>query len=174
MSKITVTVDFGWWTHNRVYRYWVKMLYTWNLYNVTNQCYLNTFIFLKKIRCSLGLWKTHQAQTGHPWASGKPAQGLTVHVVARVPGSCGALCRASWNTEKSKSVIETKNSFTHNMFSKVWDTQCKIFIPNVLWAFGYAVSPINWILGIKKIHFFIQREYSIYLLSLVAGSKTKS
>lgn len=39
-------LDFWWKAHFNVYRYRIIMLYTQDLYNVTNQCYLN----LKKKR----------------------------------------------------------------------------------------------------------------------------
>ena len=36
-------LDFEWWVHNRVYSCCIKKLYTWNVYNVINQCYPYTF-----------------------------------------------------------------------------------------------------------------------------------
>ena len=38
-------VNFWWWTHCRIYRIRNIMLYTWNLYNVINQYYLNKNFF---------------------------------------------------------------------------------------------------------------------------------
>ena len=35
-------LDFGWWTHHTIYRR-VTELYTWDLYNFTNQCHPNIF-----------------------------------------------------------------------------------------------------------------------------------
>ena len=36
-------VGLGWWAHNAAYRWCILELYTWNLYNFTNQCLPNTF-----------------------------------------------------------------------------------------------------------------------------------
>lgn len=44
--------DFRWWVLNRVQRYWIIILCTWELRNISNQYYSNKFN-LKKIRCWL-------------------------------------------------------------------------------------------------------------------------
>ena len=31
--------DLGWWTHNTIYRWYIRELYTWNLYHFVNQCH---------------------------------------------------------------------------------------------------------------------------------------
>ena len=35
--------DFGWWAHSAIYRSCIIELYTWNLYNLINQCFPNKF-----------------------------------------------------------------------------------------------------------------------------------
>ena len=35
--------DFGWWAHIAIYRCCSRELYTWNLYNFSNQCNPNEF-----------------------------------------------------------------------------------------------------------------------------------
>ena len=35
--------DFGWWVCNAIYRWCIIDMYPWNLYNLINQCYPNTF-----------------------------------------------------------------------------------------------------------------------------------
>ena len=39
--------DFGWWARSATYRLWIMEIYTWNLYNLINQCHPNTFNFFK-------------------------------------------------------------------------------------------------------------------------------
>ena len=39
--------DFRWWTHNAIYRWCTIELYTWNLYNVIDQCHPNKFDKIK-------------------------------------------------------------------------------------------------------------------------------
>ena len=36
-------LEFRWWAHNTIYRSCIIKLYTWNLYNIINQCHLNEF-----------------------------------------------------------------------------------------------------------------------------------
>ena len=48
------TLGFGWWAHNVTYRWCMTASYTWNWYNVINQCYPNTFIFF--LICSVNIW----------------------------------------------------------------------------------------------------------------------
>ena len=49
-------LDVWWWAHSRVYSYWIIMLCTRNLCNVTNQCYLIKKITITYVaRCRLCL-----------------------------------------------------------------------------------------------------------------------
>ena len=35
--------DFGWWTHNTIYRWCIAEMHTWNLFNFINQCFPTKF-----------------------------------------------------------------------------------------------------------------------------------
>lgn len=37
------SLDFGQWAYNAVHRWCILELFTWHLYNVTNQCHPNKF-----------------------------------------------------------------------------------------------------------------------------------
>ena len=50
-------LDLGWWTHNAIDRWCIVELYTWNLYDLINQCHPINSITKKETKDKMQGWK---------------------------------------------------------------------------------------------------------------------
>ena len=70
-------INFWWWARRRVYVSWNTTLYTWNLYNVINQCDLKKNHFKNKKHTFLEqIWTQHSVSVGWFFKKWKKMSGV--------------------------------------------------------------------------------------------------